>query len=226
VTHQPSATVPKDRVINTAPPAGSSVARGSTINIVESSGPAKVPVPNVVGQSEAQAISALTQAHLGYTVEKGHDSAYGPGQVFRQSPLAHTPVAQQTAVKIWVNSNAATLKVPSWIIGYKQDAATQVLSSLPYDYVVTPVIAQGGSGGPNEVYGTNPSAGSPLPKGSPITIYVNPPAPTQSPTPTPSSSSPSPTASPTPSSSSSSTPPSQAGAVRRPLGRRTGNFRL
>ncbi|MGO8959370.1 MAG: Stk1 family PASTA domain-containing Ser/Thr kinase [Streptosporangiaceae bacterium] len=200
VTHVASATVAKNHVIRTNPPAGSTEPKGTTINIVASSGASKVSVPSVVGLTEAAAIAKLTHYHLLYTVKKGHNSSYQPGQVFSQSPKAGTSVAAGSSVTIWVNSSATTLTVPSIVLGLKQDAATQVLSSYPYFYQVVPVIAQGGSYGPGEVYATLPGVGKPLAKGSKITIYINPQAATQTPTPTPSSTSPSPTPTPTTSS--------------------------
>jgi serine/threonine-protein kinase len=199
VTHQASATVPKDRVIGTNPGAGTSEPKGTTIGIIESTGPSKVLVPSVVGLSEAAAISQLHQANLTANPQKGHNSAFAPGQVFSQSPQAGKSVAPNSTVTIWVNRNTPSLTVPPSVIGLKQDWATQVLQSSPYYYVVTPIIQLGGGAyAPGLVWSTNPSPGTPLAKGSPITIYINPqatPSPTTSPTP-------SSTASPTPSSTS------------------------
>jgi eukaryotic-like serine/threonine-protein kinase len=200
VTNQASSTVPKDRVIGTSPAAGSSVAKGSTIKIVESSGPAKVRVPKVTGLTEAAATSALTQAHLKVNSVKGHSSSFGPGQVISQTPPANSSVPRGSTVTITVNSHGPSLKVPD-VRGLTQDQATQLLQSSPYFYNVNPITVSGGTGAPGKVYATNPGPTSPLAKGSTITIYINPAAPTPTPTtPSPSSSTPSPTASPTPSS--------------------------
>ena len=206
VTHQPSPSVPKYQVINTNPAGGLSEPKGTRIGIIQSSGPSKVKVPTVTGLSLAQAETKLSQAHLRWKVVKGHDSSYGPGQVFSQTPVAGLSVPPNSSVTISYNSTSS-LKVPN-VLGLRKDAAIQVLESPPYDYVVSWVITQGSNlYGPNQVNGTNPSPYMPLPKGSPITIYVNAPAPTPSPT-TPSPSSPSSTASPTPSSSSPTPNPS------------------
>jgi eukaryotic-like serine/threonine-protein kinase len=201
VTLRVSSTVPKDRVIGTNPAAGSSVARGSTINIVESSGPSKIQVPNVVGLTEAAAISKLQASHLTAKVVRGHNPNYGPGIVFSQSPPQGSPVAANSSVTISFNSRAQSLTVPN-VIGLPQDQATQVLESSPYFYIVNPITIPGGTGAPSKVYATSPSPGSQLAKGRTITIYINP-APTPSPTtPSPSTTSPSSSASPTPSSTS------------------------
>ena len=207
VTHQPSTSVPKYRVINTNPAAGSSEPKGTPIGIIESSGPSQVKVPKVTGLSLAAAEAKLSQAHLGWNIVKSHDSSFGPGQVFSQTPPAGMSVAPNTKVTISVNSTVS-LKVP-WVLGLRKDAAIQLLESSPYDYVVTPVITQGSNGyGPNQVNGTNPSPQAPLARGGAITIYVNAPAPSPTPTTSSPSSSPSSSASPTPSSSSPTPNPS------------------
>jgi eukaryotic-like serine/threonine-protein kinase len=204
VTHQASSTVASGRVIRTIPAIGLTEPKGTTINIVASSGAKKVSVPNVLGLSLSAAEAKLAQYHLKWNVIQSHSSSYGPGQVFSETPAAGTSVAANSSVTISVNSKAATLTVPKWVLGLNQDAATQVLQSAPFFYVVTPVIAQSGSFGPGQVYATLPGVGSPLAKGSAISIYINPQAST--PTPTPTSSSPSPTPTPT-SSSPSPNPP-------------------
>ena len=62
VTQQSSGTVPLGSVISQNPAAGASVAAGSAVNLVVSSGPAPVPVlvPNVVNQAQATATTAIT----------------------------------------------------------------------------------------------------------------------------------------------------------------------
>jgi eukaryotic-like serine/threonine-protein kinase len=199
--------VPISRVINTNPAAGSSEPKGTPIGIIVSSGPSQVKVPVVTGLSLTQAEAKLSQAHLRANPEKGHNSNFGPGQVFNQTPAAGMSVSPNSQVTISYNPTSS-LKVP-YVLGLRKDAAIQVLESSPYDYVVSWVITQGSNAyGPNQVNGTNPSPNMPLPKGSPITIYVNAPAPTPTPTTPSPSGSPSSSASPTPSSSSPAPNPS------------------
>src|SRR2546429_4676150 len=55
VTMQSSSTVASGSVISESPPAGTKVANGSPVNLVVSSGPAQIAVPNAVGQTQAAA---------------------------------------------------------------------------------------------------------------------------------------------------------------------------
>ena len=57
VTNQSSATVPLNSVISQSPASGTQVAGGSAVNLMVSSGPQLVNVPNVVGQPQAAAQS-------------------------------------------------------------------------------------------------------------------------------------------------------------------------
>ena len=54
VTTQPSATAPINTVISQSPTGGTQVAAGSAVNLVVSSGPQLVDVPNVVGADSEQ----------------------------------------------------------------------------------------------------------------------------------------------------------------------------
>ena len=68
VKQQPSTTVASGIVIGTDPGANTSVAKGSDITLIVSSGPAKVAVPPVEGLAEAAARSQITGAGLQVSV--------------------------------------------------------------------------------------------------------------------------------------------------------------
>ncbi len=74
---------PKDTVINTNPSAGQSVEVGSTVTVIVSRG--EVQVPNVVGQSESDARSALEDAGFEVQVTETPNGDVPEGQVTNQS---------------------------------------------------------------------------------------------------------------------------------------------
>jgi beta-lactam-binding protein with PASTA domain len=61
---EPSSTVPAGEVTRTDPPAGTTVAIGSTVTVYVSTGSPQTSVPNVVGDTQSQAASALSSASL------------------------------------------------------------------------------------------------------------------------------------------------------------------
>jgi serine/threonine-protein kinase len=81
-------------VISLNPAPGTAVPRGSAVQVTVSQGPETVPLPDLKGQSVAQATAALQG--LGMTV--GGTSGPGDQPVLASSPPAGTPVKRGTAV--------------------------------------------------------------------------------------------------------------------------------
>jgi serine/threonine-protein kinase len=94
----PSDAVPKDTVISTVPAAGTRVAKGATVEIVVSSGPAEVDVPSVVGLTPAEAQAALLNAGFNVVFNQGATNA----RIISQSP-AGGKAARGTTVVITAN---------------------------------------------------------------------------------------------------------------------------
>jgi serine/threonine-protein kinase len=105
VVSQASDTVPSGKVIKTDPGAGTELAKGSTVNVTVSSGPAKVNVPNVVGSTQAAATATLTAAGFTVTVNTQATTPANAGNVLSQSPGAGTAADKGSAVTITVGIN-------------------------------------------------------------------------------------------------------------------------
>jgi eukaryotic-like serine/threonine-protein kinase len=93
-----SSTVPAGQVIGTSPdPSAGTAPFGSTVTVNVSLGPQPVPVPDLSGDTVAQATTALQSK--GLTV----GAVYGPakGHVFLTTPDAGTNVSPGTAVNIY-----------------------------------------------------------------------------------------------------------------------------
>src|SRR5205085_5182913 len=81
------------------------VASGSAVSLVVSSGPAQIAVPNVVGQMQAAAASAITGAGLTVgAVTQQSSSRVASGSVISESPAAGTKVASGSAVSLVVST--------------------------------------------------------------------------------------------------------------------------
>jgi serine/threonine-protein kinase len=105
VANQPSASVPSGNVISTSPSPGSKVNPGSTVNLVVSSGqPAnQAQVPDVTGQTQGQAKSALAAA--GFNAAAQSQPVSDPAQngiVLKQNPPGGTTANQGSTVTIVV----------------------------------------------------------------------------------------------------------------------------
>jgi beta-lactam-binding protein with PASTA domain len=103
---QSSTTVVAGSVISQSPAAGSTLATGSKVSLVISTGP--VAVPNVVNQAEAAARTTLTGVGLALGAVSQQSSATVPsGSVISQNPAAGTNVAAGSAVALVVSTGPA-----------------------------------------------------------------------------------------------------------------------
>jgi beta-lactam-binding protein with PASTA domain/tRNA A-37 threonylcarbamoyl transferase component Bud32 len=167
VISQPDSNVNKGLVIRSSPQEGNNVPANTLVTLYVSTGAAPVAVPNVVGQQEAAAQSAL-QAR-GFQVKANSDptSSAPTGQVTSQSPNGGTAPPGST-VTITVSGGAVT--VPS-VVGESQQTATQVLTTAGFQ-----ISVQQGSGpaqyANGMVFNQVPAANGTAAKGSTVTIYV------------------------------------------------------
>ncbi|MCE5340065.1 MAG: PASTA domain-containing protein [Planctomycetaceae bacterium] len=101
-----SDTVPAGYVISQEPVADTSVASGTSVNIVVSLG-ISITVPNVVGLEQSAAESAITSAGLTVAVSPGFSDTVLAGYVISQNPAAGASVASGISVNIVVSFGTA-----------------------------------------------------------------------------------------------------------------------
>ena len=105
VITQSSSTVTAGNVISESPTAGTSVATGSLVSLVVSSGPAQVTVPAVVGLTQAAASTAITGAGLTVgSVTTQSSTTVTAGDVISETPGAGTSVPVGSSVSLLVSS--------------------------------------------------------------------------------------------------------------------------
>ena len=103
-TSQPSTSVPNGDVISTSPAAGTQVAPNSSVNLVVSSG-YNTTVPNVVGDTQSAADSAITSAGLTVGTTTSQPSTSVPnGDVISTSPSGGSTATVGSAVNLVVSS--------------------------------------------------------------------------------------------------------------------------
>ncbi len=141
VTTQTSNTVANGDVISQNPTGGTTVSEGSAVDLVVSSGPATVSVPNVVGQSQAAAEAAITGASLVVgVVSNASSNTVASGDVISQDPAAGTNVAENSAVNIVVSTGPATSSftdefndassLSDWSLRHQVEGTAQQYSTL------------------------------------------------------------------------------------------------
>ena len=96
--------LPKDKVINSNPPAGETADFGSTVTLLVSQGQATVP--NVVGLTKDEAIAKLEDAGLKASVNEDPESTSPEDQVDAQDKPEGTIVPPGTTITITVSTNS------------------------------------------------------------------------------------------------------------------------
>src|SRR5437016_426261 len=141
--------------------------------------PPTVPVPNVVGQTQAAATSAISAAALTVgTVTQQSSTTVASGSVISESPAAGTSVASASAVNLVVSSGAPAptqVAVPN-VVGQTQAAATSAISGagLTVGAVTQQSSTTVASG---NVISESPAAGTSVASGAAVSLVVSSGAP-------------------------------------------------
>ena len=126
-------------------------------------------VPQVTGDTLAQAQAAISKAGLKSTVHRQTSDVVKKGTVIGTSPSSGSIISAGSTVTIDLSTGPQKIQVPN-VRGKSASAANAQLSNLGFQ--VNQQSAQNASAAPDTVTQQNPHGGSMLPKGSTVTIYV------------------------------------------------------
>jgi len=101
---RPDDQVPALLVVEQTPPAGVSVAPGSHVGVILSSGPAFVRVPDLVGATQEVAVAQLRNAGLAVNLEEDWGGDVPAGTVLRQEPAAGEGMPKGRPVRLVVST--------------------------------------------------------------------------------------------------------------------------
>jgi serine/threonine-protein kinase len=163
-----STTVEKGRVISASPGEGEKVDKGSTVNLVVSSGPEQVDVPDVTGKPFDEAQSTLQAA--GFKVTRtDKESDKDPDTVLSQNPKGGTQADSGATIALTVAKEPTQVDVPD-VTGEDVSTAVQRLSKAGFevDQQSRDVDSPEGDG---VVIEQSPQSGK-AKKGSKVTIVV------------------------------------------------------
>jgi serine/threonine-protein kinase len=198
---------PKDTIIGQQPTAGEQLESGQAVSVTISIGRERTVAPNLLGLvSIEDARTALTDARLKLGSVQQEDSEQPPGYVLGQEYAEGTPLEVGTRVGITVSSGK--IQVPQ-VVGSTE---AQARSDLANKALVVDVIYEESKGTPGIVLKQVPTSGTPVVKGTLVTLTVSKPK--ESPTPSPSPTEPTP--SPSPTEPSPTPEPTVSQALARP----------
>lgn len=128
IEYEESTEYEQDIVIRSNISQGTMVDEGSNVVITVSAGSEGITVPDVVGMTEAEAVSTLEQKGFVVNKTEGYDNYIKEGSIISQSPTAESKAPSGTAVTIRISLGAenAKIRVPE-VIGKDEMEAMTIL---------------------------------------------------------------------------------------------------
>ncbi|NNN18832.1 MAG: PASTA domain-containing protein [Acidimicrobiaceae bacterium] len=161
-----SETAPLDQVISVTPAAGVMEQVQSKVTLTVSKGPAPRQVPNLVGQTEQNAVSQLQALALVPSESQGYSTTVPKGTVISQAQSPGSMVQRGSTVSFIVSKGPQIIKVPN-VVGDTLQQAEAVLNQS--GLTVGSVYSYFGS---NTVVATSPRAGTNVQAGSSVALIT------------------------------------------------------
>ncbi len=128
-----NAQVAEGFVIRTRPAAGRQVEAGSLVTIFVSGGPGLLPVPNVVGMTEEEAVALIESQNFDVgDITTREDQDVAQGLVLEQDPEPGEEAAPGSAVDLVVSAGPFALTVPP-VEGLPEEEAVRVLMDAGFE---------------------------------------------------------------------------------------------
>jgi serine/threonine-protein kinase len=160
----------KGRVIAQDPAGGDRADKGSTIELVVSSGPGQTLVPSVSGLPQDQAIQELNgQGFEQVTTDPIASDTVPKGFAVKTSPAEGTVVPKGSKIRLFLSSGPPKVQVPD-VVGQNKDDARASLKDAGFK--VTAQL-QDSDQPKGNVLSQDPVGGTSVDKGSTVTIQVS-----------------------------------------------------
>jgi serine/threonine-protein kinase len=162
-----SETVPEGIVVASDPKGGTTQRFDTVVDLVVSKGRRPIPVGSWAGKSADDAERALRKRGLDVDVSHQYSDTVAEGRVVSQDPKEGTLFKGDT-VTLLVSLGPQLVEVPN-VVASGVDDATATLQEAGF---VVAVLQAPGYIGLGYVFSMDPEAGTELPKGSTVTIYL------------------------------------------------------
>jgi len=163
--------IAKGRVISTDPSAGDSIAPGGTVNLVVSKGAERYTIPSLLKLTPEAAVNLLAKSPLTVgEITEVFNASIPKGFVISSNPAQGAKVKRDTVVDLVVSKGIETFNLASFV-GTNGEQALNELTAAGFN--VTTTYAFDEKAMPGEVISQQPAAGSPLPKGAAVEIFVS-----------------------------------------------------
>ena len=184
VTQRASDTVPKGNVISQDPRAGQMADKASGVDLVVSSGPKQISIPDVRGQNVDTATATLEGLKFVVTTTS-QPSSKPSGTVLAMNPPPHSKATKGTTITLTVSSGPQLVAVP-YVVCLSIDDARAKINAAGLDMQEVGTALNLNCPDPSMVAKQVPDAGTQVAKGSVVKVYDSEPSPNPSPSASPS----------------------------------------
>jgi serine/threonine-protein kinase len=129
VTQQADPDIEPGFVISSSPVAGQEISPAIPVDLVVSSGPEIVPLPDVSGMTEREATAELNDLGLRVSVNEEFNDDFAEGEVIRTEPTAGTEVQSGDTILLIVSLGPTPVTVPD-LDEMTESEATNTLNAL------------------------------------------------------------------------------------------------
>ena len=171
VTESSSETVESGKVISQSLTENSSVKKGTTINLVISSGPSRTRVTDVIGHEMSRATEELQADGFQVAVKEVNTDEVRAGLVISSSPEKGTYADPGSTVTITVSKGGGEISIPSVSVGMTYEEAVEALEDAGFHGTIKRAKEYSSSVGEDFVTRYQPS-GKADADGT-VTIYVS-----------------------------------------------------
>ncbi|MCW2753435.1 MAG: protein kinase [Marmoricola sp.] len=167
VSQRYSSTVADGLVITTDPAPNTPLRRGTAVDVILSKGPRPITIPDWTGRVATRADTALSALGFKVTLTQAYNDTVAAGKVVSQTPNAGTGFKGDT-ITLVVSQGPQLFAVPN-VRGKDVTEAQQLLENEGFVVVVehNPLYV-----GADVVVGSDPSAGTMVPKGTTVTLSI------------------------------------------------------
>jgi serine/threonine-protein kinase len=162
-----STAVPKGYVIDSNPPSGEKVKRGSVIVIRVSKGIEQIALASYIGKSSDQALNELQDAGFAVTSTYAFSETRLAGEVISQKPAGGATADKGSAIALVISKGTQYAYIPN-LFSIEEAKAVQALKDLELKVVVKKI----GKKAVKKVTNISPKVGSKVKRGSTVTITV------------------------------------------------------
>ena len=162
-----STTVPKGYVIDSNPPSGEKVKRGSVVVIRVSKGIEQIALASYIGKSSDQALNELQDAGFAVTSTYAFSETRLAGEVISQKPAGGATADKGSAIALVISKGTQYAYIPN-LFSIEEAKAIQALKDLELKVVVKKI----GKKAVKKVTNISPKVGSKVKRGSTVTITV------------------------------------------------------